>query len=101
MTVTPTVTSKPSVTPVTAMTADKFKQLKLKLPGGVSQPTGLPTEATGKLTARELSSGVQGYTGLDWLASPEYAETILRLLTWSRDKLKESGQAMPSWKYNL
>ena len=93
--VTPTVTTKSNVTP---MTQDKFRLIKSGLAGGVSQPTGLPTPDTAALTARQLQLRVSSYTGQAWLASSEYAEVCLRLVTWTKAKLIESGQAVPAWK---
>ena len=103
--VTPTVTPAVTVTPVTppskGMTAEKFRIIKSKLAGGVSQPTGLPTAETAALSALDLRNRVSGYDGPAWMASPEYAEVCLRLVTWTKARLIESGQAVPAWKDTL
>jgi len=84
-----------------SMAADKFRLIKSKLAGGVAQPTGLPTEDTASLTAIELRNAVSSYTGQDWIASSEYAELCLRLVTWTKTKLIESGHSVPAWKDTL
>ena len=69
-----------------------------QLPPGVTKPTGLRTIKTKDMTVQSLSSAVNSYKGTDWTASPEYAETIYRLLNSTLDELEESGQWIPAWK---
>ena len=77
-----------------------WRSVKAKLPGGVSQPTGTPTTKTQGMKGSELHTAVSGYTGLDWLASNEYAEICYRLITWTVTELLEDGQRIPQWKVN-
>ena len=72
--------------------------LLAKLPGGVSVPSSQPTTDTAKLTAPQLQANISTYTGIAWKHSPEYAELIHRLLTWTKQKLADNGHAVPSWK---
>jgi hypothetical protein len=64
-----------------------------------TQPTGQPNTNTAKLTSAELGRAIGSYSGLDWVASAEYAELMLRLSTWSLAKLKERGHVVPQWRH--
>lgn len=104
-TVTPKKTVTPAVTPVTEQSVTPSQQtgiltpeLLAQLPGGVSVPTAQPTARTQAMTAQQLRSRVSSYTGIQWKHSEEYAEVIHRLLTWTLQELKESGQQIPAWK---
>ena len=122
--VTPTVTPVTPDKVVTAVTAGKLTiektsavgfteasvrqdigkltpQLMAGLAGGVSVPTNQPTAETAAMIAREINSKVSLYPGIDWKHSPEYAELIYRLLTWSKAKLRDAGHAVPAWKDTL
>lgn len=71
------------------------------LPPCVSRPTGHRTAATERMTADQLHRKVSSYKGQAWIANPEYAEVIHRLLTMSIDQLEQSGQSIPAWKLNM
>ncbi len=68
------------------------------LPPGVSKPTGQRTTATANMTSQYLRTRVRYYKGTDWIASPEYAETIHRLLTLTLEELDAEGQFVPAWR---
>ncbi len=70
------------------------------LPAGVSRPTGQPNTDTIKMTSQQLRTRLGLHRGTDWTASPEYAETIQRLLILRVDQLKELGQLIPAWRLN-
>ena len=70
------------------------------LPEGVSKPTGQRTAKTADMTAQQLRIRIRCYKGLDWLDSPEYTETIYRLLTWTLDSLTDARQFVPAWRLN-
>lgn len=71
-----------------------------QLPPGVTKPTGRRTAAAKAMTASQLKHRVSSYKGVSWIDSPEYAETIYRLLTLDVDTLTEQGQFIPVWRLN-
>ncbi len=62
------------------------------LPAGVSKPTGQRTIETANMTSQYLR------TRMSWIASPEYAEEIHRLLTQTIEELDIKGQFVPAWR---
>lgn len=82
-------------------TGNLTPQLMAGLAGGVAVPTNQPNAATATMTARQINNKVSIYPGIEWKHSPEYAELIYRLLTWSKQKLREQGHAVPAWKDTL
>ena len=74
------------------------EELLDQLPPGVPVPTSQPDADTADLTGKQLHSKVGSYNGVEWKHSPEYAELIYRLLTWTMEELKNNGQTIPQWK---
>lgn len=68
------------------------------LPPGVSKPTGRRTGWTSVMLAQDLRTRTRYYKGTAWTASPEYAETIHRLLTLTIEQLDAEGQFVPAWR---
>lgn len=85
---------------VTLRTDLQYDCLWAMLPDGVAMPMTEPTEATHAMTSEALRRRVSNYKGTTWIGSPEYAETIYRLLTQDLDSLRASGQFIPAWKEN-
>ena len=75
-----------------------FDQALKNLPPAPTRPTVRPSPATGKLNSQQLKQRVSSYHGQAWISSPEYAETIYRLLTLSIDELNAAGQIVPAWR---
>ncbi|KKL08281.1 hypothetical protein LCGC14_2577440, partial [marine sediment metagenome] len=71
------------------------------LPVGVSKPTGHRSARAYSMTSQQLRIRIRCYKGLDWLASPEYAEVIFRLLTHTIDQLKQDHQFIPAWRLKI
>ncbi len=90
----------PGVTPkITEAHARQIRQPDISLlPDGVSKPVGKRNAETSKMTSQQLQTRLSLYNGLKWLESPEYAEIIHRLLTWSIEKLEQNFQSIPSWR---
>ncbi|KKN25376.1 hypothetical protein LCGC14_0885360 [marine sediment metagenome] len=86
------------LSPETTTAEALFEQALLRLPPGPTRPTGRPTPATSKMTANQLKRTVSSYHGLGWINSPEYAEVIYRLLSWTTEDLQQSGQLIPAWR---
>lgn len=70
------------------------------LPPGVAKPTGQRTLGAADMTSPVLSRRISSYQGADWIASPEYAEVVYRLLTLTLDQLADQGQSIPIWRYS-
>ena len=75
-------------------------QAKSQLPGGVTQPTGSPTSATGSMTGKKLHTKIKTYSGQEWKGSAEYAEICYRLITWTAQELYDDDLKVPQWKVN-
>lgn len=71
------------------------------LPDRVTMPTGKPTPTTTCMTSQQLKTRRSLYKGLQWISSPEYAETIYRLLTLSIEQLNAEGQFVPAWRLRM
>ncbi len=78
--------------------AEKENLIFDRLPSEPTRPTGRSTPATAKLTAQQLRTRLSLYRGQAWISSPEYAETIYRLLTRTLEQLDAEGQFVPAWR---
>ncbi len=68
------------------------------LPQGVPIPTGQRTSETQSMTSEHLQDHMRRYEADTWLTSPEYSETIYRLLNHTIDELKADKQFIPAWR---
>lgn len=72
-----------------------------QLPPGVSIPISTRTSQTQAMPYTQLQDRMRACDHDTWLASPEYAEVIYRLLNHTIDQLKADDQFIPAWRRQM
>jgi len=82
--------------PEQRITDEQWAELLAEKPDSVTPPRAKPTADTAGLSKEELTSAIN--YDVAWWELPEYAELILRLLTWTDEQL--AGYWLPAWRQN-